>query len=825
MNSFWRDLRYAVRTLQNSPGFTIIAIVTLGLGMAVHTTVFSVVNGLLLRPLPVPHAKQIAVLALQQTGMPGVQKFSYPDYQDIRSQTDSFSDVFGYRATLGLLAVDGKGDHCLLSRVTSNYFSVLGIKPAIGRFILPTEGQTPGADSVVVLGYSYWQKQFGGQPGVIGKQVEINGHPATIVGVTPKGFHGTYAVVDMDGYVPLSAPLGGQDEAEKAVQKLWTQREDRSLSLLGRLKPGVNWKQAQATLSVVARRISEQHPETYKGVTFQVYSEKLARPEPDPENTLPVVAAAFSALAGLVLLVSCFNIANVLLARATVRQREMGIRAALGAGRGRPVRQHLTESLLLAFLGGGAGLVLASWAAGFLSSLPLGTNLPISFDVQPDGRVYFFALGAVLITGVIVGILPALRVARSDANSVLREGGRSSSDGPRRQIARNTLVVAQVAGSMLLLIVGGLFIRSLGKAQQMYLGFNPDHVLDLSIDVQQAGFDETRGREFYRQIDERIGALPGVVSVAQALSVPMGLISADDPVVAEGHPVEPGQQAPTVMFNPITPSYFETLRIPLQAGRRFTNADSETAPKVAIINQTMAKKFWPNETPVGKRFSFKGPTGPFVEVVGVVQESKYKNVIEDPAEPFFYIPLEQGYEQFRTLHLRTSVPPETLAPPIAAQIHEIGPDIRVSQVETMSRALEGLNGFFVFRFGAQLSGTMGLLGLILAVVGVYSVVSYAAAQRTHEIGIRMALGATPGDILKMVLRQSLGVVAMGVAIGLAAALAGTRALANLLVGIGPSDPVTFVAVLILLSGVAFLACWVPARRATRVSPIMALRYE
>jgi hypothetical protein len=304
MNGFWRDLRYAVRTLQNSPGFTIIAIVTLGLGMAVHTTVFSVVNGLLLRPLPVPHAEQIAVLALQQTGMPGAQKFSYPDYQDIRSQADSFSDVFGYRATLGLLAVDGKGDHCLLSRVTSNYFSVLGIKPAIGRFILPTEGQTPGADSVVVLGYSYWQKQFGGQPGVIGKQVEINGHPATIVGVTPKGFHGTYAVVDMDGYVPLSAPLGGQDEAEKAVQKLWTQREDRSLSLLGRLKPGVNWKQAQATLSVVARRISEQHPETYKGVTFQVYSEKLARPEPDPENTLPVVAAAFSALAGLVLLVS-----------------------------------------------------------------------------------------------------------------------------------------------------------------------------------------------------------------------------------------------------------------------------------------------------------------------------------------------------------------------------------------------------------------------------------------------------------------------------------------------------------------------------------------
>jgi predicted permease len=824
MSSFWRDLRYAARTLANSPGFTIIAIVTLGLGMAVNTTVFSVINGMLLRPLPVPHAEQITVLALQQAGTPGVQKFSYPDYLDIRSQTDSFSEVFGFRATLGALAVDGKGEHCLLSRVTGNYFSALGIKPALGRLILPTEGQTPGADSVVVLGYSYWQKRFGGAPDVIGKQVAINEHPATIVGVTPKGFHGTYAIVDMDGFVPLSAPLGGQDDPEKSVRELWTDRVDRSISILGRLKPGVSLQQAQATLSVVAQRTVEQHPETYKGVTFRAYPEKLARPEPDPDNTLPAVAAAFTALAGLVLLVACFNIANVLLVRATVRQREMGIRAALGAGRGRLVRQYLTESLLLAFLGGGAGLVLGSWAAGFLSSLPLGTDLPISFDFQPDARVYFFALAAVLLTGLIVGMLPALRVARSDINSVLREGGRGSSDGPRRNIVRSTLVVAQLAGSMLLLIVAGLFIRSLGKAQQMYLGFNPDHVLDLSIDVQQAGMNETRGREFYRQIDERISALPGVMSVAQAFSVPMGVISADDPVTIEGHPVESGKQPPTVMYNPVTPRYFETLRIPLQAGRGFTDADSEKASEVAIINQTMAKKFWPKEDPLGKRFSLKGSAGPFIEVVGVVQDGRYKNVIEDPLE-FFYVPLSQRYMEFRTLHVRTSVPPETLVPQIEAQIHEIAPDVAISLVQTMSKALDGVNGFFFFRFGAQLSGTMGFLGLILAVIGVYSVVSYATAQRTHEIGIRMALGAAPGDILKMVLRQSLVVVLIGIGVGLATALAGTRAIASLLVGISASDPVTFGAVLILLSGVALLACWIPARRATRVSPLVALRYE
>jgi macrolide transport system ATP-binding/permease protein len=825
MNGFWRDLRYAARTLAKSPGFTLVAIVTLGLGMAVNTTVFSVINGMLLRPLPVPHAEQITVLALQQAGNPGVEKFSYPDYQDISSQADSFSDIFGYRPTLGSLAVDGKGDHCLLSRVTGNYFAALGIKPALGRLILPSEGQTAGADSILVLGYSYWQKRFGGSQDVIGKHVEVNGYPVTIVGVAPRGFRGTYAIVDMDGFVPLSAPLGGQDDPQKAVRDLWTQRTDRSISLLGRLKPGVSLKQAQSTLAVVAQRTAEQHPETYKGVTFHAYPEKLARPEPDPDNTLPAVAAAFIALAGLVLLVACFNIANVLLVRATVRQREMGIRAALGAGRGRLIRQHLTESLLLAFLGGGAGLVLASWAAGFLSSLPLGTDLPIAFDFQPDARVYLFALAAVLITGLIVGALPALRVARSDINSVLREGGRGSSDGPRRNIVRSTLVVAQLAGSMLLLIVAGLFIRSLGKAQQTYLGFNPDHVLDLSIDVRQAGLNEARGREFFQRVEEKISGLPGVVSVAQAFSVPMGVISADDPVTIEGHPVESGKQLPSVMFNPVTPSYFETLRIPLLAGRGFTVADNEKAPSVAIINQTMAKKFWPKEDPIGKRFSLKGGTGPFLEIVGIVQDGKYKNVTEDPSEAFFYRPLNQNYMEFRTFHVRTSVPPETLVPQIEAQIHDIAPDIAVSQVQTMSRALEGVNGFFFFKFGAQLSGTMGLLGLILAVIGVYSVVSYATAQRTHEIGIRMAMGAAPRDILKLVLRQSLIVVVIGLAVGLAAALVGTQAIVSLLVGIKPSDPTTFIAVLLLLTGVALLACWIPARRATRVSPLVALRYE
>jgi predicted permease len=825
MHSFWQDLRYAARTLRNSPGFTIIAIVTLGLGMAVNTTVFSVINGMLLRPMPVPHPEQIAVLSMQQAGTPGLQRFSYPDYQDISRQADKFSDIIGYRPTLVGLTVEGKADHCVLSRVTGNYFSALGIQPAVGRLILPTEGQAPGADPVLVLGYSYWQKRFAGDRSVVGKRAEINSHSFTIVGVAPKEFHGTYAIVDMDGYVPFSAATGSKGFGEETVPVSWTHREERSLSLLGRLKPGNTVKQSQVTLNVIAQRLAEQHPETDKGISILAYPERLARPEPDPDNTLPAVSAAFMVLAGLVLLVACFNIANVLLVRATVRQREMGIRAALGAGRGRLVRQHLTESLLLALLGGAAGFILAIWAAGFLSSLPLGTDLPISFDLHPDSRVFLFALGAVLFTGLIVGILPALRVARSDVNSVLREGGRGASDGRRRHIVRSSLVVAQLAGSLLLLVVAGLFMRSLGKAQRLYLGYSPDHVLNLTVDVEQINFNESRGREFFRQVDERLRALPGVVSVGQAFTVPLGVISADEQVIAEGHPIEAGKQPPQIMYNPVTPGYFDTLKLPLQMGRPLMEADNEKAPPVAVINQAMAEKLWPRENPLGKRFTTKDGNGQFSEVVGVVRNAKYKNVIEDPPEAFYYVPLAQKYMAYRTIHVRTSVPPESLQRRVEEQILELAPGIAVSEVQTMTTALQGINGFFFFRFGAQLTGTMGLLGLILAVIGVYSVVSYAAAQRTHEIGIRMALGAEPRDILKMVLRQSLSVVGTGLGVGLMAALVGTRSIANLIVGIKPTDPVTFLTVILALSAIALLACWIPARRATRVSPLTALRYE
>jgi predicted permease len=824
MRGLSQDLRHTIRLLVKSPGFTLVAVLTLAIGIGVNTTVFSVINGMLLRPLPVPHPEQIVVLAAQQQGSEDYQPFSYPDYQDIRKQAEVFSDVLAYRISLVGLTVDGKGEHCVISRVTGNFFSAAGIQPALGRLILPSEGQTPGTDPVLVLGYGYWQRRFAGDKKVIGKQVEMDGHPVTIVGVAPKDFPGLYAFINMDGYIPLSAAAGLGGNAP--VEDTWTHRDERSLQLRGRLKPGVQFEQARASLRVIATRLAEQHPDTDKGIRFSLFPERLARPDPDPDASIPKISVAFTILSGLVLLVACFNIANILLVRATTRQREMAIRAAVGAGWSRLVRQAMTESVLLAMLGGGLGLLFGWWASGFLSSIPLGTDLPIEFNFQPDVRVYFLTALVVLLTALVVGIIPAFPLAKTDVNHVLREGGRGLSEGRQRNFLRNALVVAQLAGSLLLLVVAGLFLRSLGKAEKLYLGFDADHLVNVSLDIHEIGYQEAQGKEFFRAAEEKIRALPGVVSVTQAFTIPMSLIGAQDVVVADAHPLEPGQMAPEVFTNMVTPTYFDTLRIPIRRGRAFAETDNETAPKVAIINEAMANKFWPQQDPLGERFKSKDGQHHWAEyqVVGIAQNSRYKGVVEDPPIPFFYKPLAQEYMSLRNIQVRTSLPPENLEMQIASTLEELAPGIPVS-VKTMEQDLQGLNGYLFFKLGAQLSGTLGLLGLILAVVGVYSVVSYAAAQRTHEIGIRMALGADRSEVLKMVLTRSVQLIAAGVAVGMVVSFAGARALASFLVGISPSDPLTFLGVMALLLSVGLAACVLPAYRATRVDPLVALRYE
>ena len=818
MHSFIQDIRYGFRALRKSPGFTAIAVVTLALGMAANTTMFSIVNGVVLRPLPVPNASQIVVLTADQKNNPLASGFSYLDLADFASQAQSFADVFGYRLTLKGFSSDNHAENVVASEVTGNFFSVLGVKPALGRLIMPSEGQVPGADPVVVLGYSYWQKRYGGDPNVIGKQVRINGRDATIVGVSEKPFTGVYAIVDCQLYYPLSFAARA---AERAKQ--WTDRGERNIVGFARLHRDVSVTQAKSSFNLIASRLAQSYPAADQGISINVIPERLARPEPDPKNPIPGIAAIFLVLAGLVLLLACFNIANVLLVRATVRRREMAVRAALGGTRWRLVRQWLAESMLLAMFGGAAGILLAWWAGNVVSSLPLQTDLPIRLDFRPDTTVILYTLVAVAVTAFVVGVLPALRVARVSANEILREGGRGAS-GSRRHYLRNSLVVAQVAGSLLLLIVAGLFGRSLMNAQKLNLGFDATNLLNMGANAEEAGFSEARGKEFFKQAGERLQALPGVTAVVQALTVPMGYVGESKEVYVEGKPLQAGEHAPTILYNAISTNYLDVMRMPLARGRGFTDADNEKSPLVGIINETMAKQLWPNQDAIGKRFSTKSATGPFIEVVGIAKEGKYRNPVEDPT-PFLFLPLEQEYSPFRAFQLKTSVPPEQLALPAHHVLAELAPGLPVMDVQSMEQSLQGGNGFFIFKFGAQLTTVMGVLGLILAVVGVYGVVSYAAAQRVREIGIRMALGAERGDIARLVLGQGLLLVGIGIALGFAAAFAGTRVLADLVVGISATDPLTFGAVMGLLTLVALAACWIPARRAMRVDPMVALRYE
>jgi predicted permease len=824
LESFLQDIRYGARMLGKSRGLTVILVITLALGIGVNTAIFSVLNGWLLRPLPVRSPEQITALAFQIKEVQD-SHFSFLDLRDFQKQASSFSDIFAYGVGGAGFSAGGVASEFAYSAVTGNYFSALGVKPLLGRLLLPGEGEKPGEELLVVLGYSFWQKRFGGDAGIVGKRVLINGKPAMIIGVTPKEFHGTFFAFDMDGYLSLNAMPLVQDSSG-----FWTDRRDRELMVLGRLKPGVSTAQAQSSVDVIAERLAAQYPATDKGASVRVIPERLARPAPFVTSFVPVIASLFLVLAALVLLLACLNVASILLARATVRQREIAIRAALGAGRGRLVRQMLTESLLLALLGGISGVVLGEWAISASGSMlhsvtSTSSSIAYRLDYSFDWRVFAYTLGAVVLSAIFLGIWPAFRAGRVDVNTVLHEGGRSDSAGVGRQGVRGVLVVAQVAGSLMLLIVAGLFVRSLEQAEHMYLGFDPDHVLNVMLDVHQIGYDETRAKTLYRQLKDRVRTMPGVQSASLALTVPLGMPSPGGPILVEGRPEAPGQQPPEVSYNSTDPAYFETMRVPLLEGRTFTDSDSETARPVAIVNQTMAKKFWPNVDPIGKRFSLKSATGPFIEVVGLARDGQSMWHFSPEPQPYLYLPLAQNFTSFLSLQVRTSVPPESLIAGVQGEIRKLAPDLPVIDARTMEQAIHGLGGLFIFRLAASLAAVMGILGLTLAVVGVYGVVSFAVSRRTHEIGIRMALGAERRDILRLTLRQGLGLVIIGVVAGLIVAWGLTRAMSKLLIGVRPSDPATYLTVAILLSAVALLASYIPARRATKLDPMVALRYE
>jgi predicted permease len=819
LDNFLRDIRFGFRMLCKSPSVTVVVVIAIALGVGANTAIFSVVNGFLLRPLPVPSPEQITVLAIQQKDAPvGTSGFSYPEFVDFRRQAGRVGNIFGIVLGTVQFTANEQSEECAANYVSGNYFTALGLQPAAGRLYRSSEGETPGEPLLVVLGNGYWQKRFHGDPRAVGKQIQINGRSATIIGVVPRQFQGTHSIFETHVYLPISAMI-----QEESVSLFWDNRDRRGILAFARLQPGISLREAQSALDVITARLALQYPATDKGFTVRAIPEKSARPIPYANNFFVAVSGLFLVLAAFVLLLACMNVENILLARGSARQREMAIRAALGAGRARLIRQMLTESILLAIFGGAAGMLLGIWASRLTGSIHF-QNIPLHVDASFDWLVFAFAAASALLTGLVVGLLPAFRASSAHANSVLHEGGQRNSFGIKLSGFRNFLVVAQVAGSFTLLVIAGLFVRSLQKVQTFDLGFDPSHVLNVTLDPHQVGYDEPRATVFYRELESRVHSLPGVRSVSLASYVPLGGFPFNGRVSLEGVPTPAGQQAPNVLSNSVDPPYFDTMHITLLRGRSFSDADNETAPRVAIINQTMAARFWPHEDPIGKRFSMDGDRGPFMAVVGVTAHGKYKTVAEDAA-PFFYVPLAQNFASKLALQIRTLGPPESLAAPVKEQIAQLAPDLAIVDIATMDQLLAGAFGFFAFRLAATLAAALGAIGLILAVVGVYGVVSFAASQRTRELGIRMALGASARDILNLVWLQGVRLVIAGIAIGAAAAWALTRAMTHLLAEISASDPVTYITVAIILAAVALLACYIPARRAMRVDPMIALRYE
>ena len=730
-----------------------------------------------------------------------------------------YSDVIAHTYGIDGLAVNGKSDRVVTEYVSGNFFPMFGLKPALGRLLLPSEGETPMADPVIVLSYSYWKTRFGGSPGVVGKQVSVDGHSMTVVGVAPEGFTGLNPFVSIQGYMPLAMmPIAGYPA------DIVSNRQNRTVFVMARLEQGATIKKAQAELDVIGRRLSEQYPSENKDLSIQAFPEVRGRIGPDPKNRTLVASVLFQGLATLVLLLACANVANLLLVRATIREREMAIRAALGAERSRLISQLLTESVMLALGGGLGGLLLGKIGAWSIGSIPLGLDIATQARFSFDWRVFTFGIAAALVTGIIVGIVPAVRASRGNLAQVLHEGGRTVAGGKQR--LRNALVAIEVSASLMLLIVAGLFTRSLKATERVNdLGFDTDHVVNFSMDPNEIGYNTEKSRQFYKSLLSRVRELPGVESASIASSIPMGLYGNQDSILIEGYEPPPGKPAPFMTYNAVSQDVLKTLGIPLLRGRAFTERDDQNAAYVAIVSEAMAKEYWPNQDPIGHHLRLGSEASHSIEVVGIAKNARFQG-LTGPVQPYLLVPVWQhmATNTLETLQIRTVAAPEAMIPAAERVLGDMAPELPVFDVKTMKEGLNTLAGLLFYKIGAVLAAVFGVLGLALAIVGVYGVISYAASQKTHEIGIRMALGAQPEDILKLILRQGLVIVAVGLVLGVMAALAVGRVVGNFLT-VSPMDPVTYLTVSALLTIVALVACYVPARRAMQVDPMVALRYE
>jgi predicted permease len=815
MTSFWQDVRYSFRMIAKAPGFAAIAILTLALGIGANTTIFSWINSTLLNPVPgLASPSEVVSLTLSK---PGDNPFplTYPDLETLRDGQQSFTGIAACNFAQMSLTGKSKPERVWGMVASANYFDVLGVRPILGRGFLPAEDEKPGGAPVAVISYRLWQTHFGANPNIVGQTIEINQHPYTIVGVTPAVFQGSQTGVRTEIWVPImmEAQLNPLGDLLHDHHQFW-------LLAFGRLKPGVALEQAQEEMTLRLKREVKNYPEEHRGHdSVTVYP--LWRNPFGLNYFLSTLLPTLMSIAGLVLLLACVNVANLMLVRSVGRRREIAIRMSLGASRWRLVRQLLVESLMLALAGGAVALLITFWTEGTLMKfLPVTEDIPLALSIAADRTVLLATLVISVLTGVIFGILPALRSSSAAPVAVLKEDTGGASGGLRKARLASGLVVAQISLSLLLLICAGLFIRSFLSAQQINPGLNPHNVLIASYDLFTGGYPEEKGAEFDRQFVAKLEALPGVQSVALSNRVPLAFGGGSTSVKPEGY-VSPANESMETQYAIITPNYFQTMQIPMVKGRDFTLQDTKSSQRAVIVSETFVNRYWPNQEALGKQLYSDLPKEWFT-VVGVARDTKVDRLNEKPT-PFLYLPLYQVYEATMIVTARVTGDPLAFRQTLEKTIHDLNADLVVFDVTT----LEVREQFASFpqRIAGTFVGAFGLLALALAAVGIYGVTAYTTRQRTHEIGIRMALGASKDDILRLVLGHGLRLTFVGVGLGLAASFALTRYLGRMLLVVTSTDALTFSSVAILLCAVALLACFIPARRAMRVDPMVALRYE
>ena len=799
---FWQNLFYAFRVMRKKPSFAFFAILTLALGIGVNTVVFSLANAILFRPLPVQDPSRL-IRIYQKTAEGAVQqRFSIPDYRDLRDRSSKLQGIAAVSLNPFRLEAAGKSQQILGESVSGNYFSVLGVLPDSGRVILEND---EASSSVVVLSHSYWKKHLAADPHILGKSIRLNGKVFDVIGIMNPKFTGTFAGARIDVWTPISRDAIAEDRAKPAVQ------------LLGRLGSGSTIEQADAELAAVYSQLEKAYPETNRGK--RIFSASATLLHGNLRKGASMFFAAVMVLMGVVLFIACSNLASLLVTRAIERSREMAIRISLGANRGQLIQQMFTESLVLAFLGGASGLAVAVWASNFIVAVWPVPTVPIHFDFGPDFRVFLFCFGLSLLTGVLLSLAPVHQSSRQDLVSALKEHTGFSLLSRTR--LKNSLIVLQISLSLLLLVCAALFVRSWQNAEHLDPGFRSENMLAVDITLPEKHFTEAQGLLFYGQLSQQIQSLPGVTSHTYADLAPVDLATARTPVRIAGQEPPAGQKSLLISSNKISAGYFHALQMNLLKGRDFKTQDSVDSMPVVIINETMAKHYWPGKDPIGESFEI-GDKFKRAIVIGIAPDAKYRTPGEEPV-PHMYLSYQQFYEPGLTLLVRAQNNPKALVNSIEKEITLIHKEAQSFFARTMEEHLAF--SFLPAKLGGSLLGFFGLLGLLLACIGIYAAISFQVAQRKREIGIRMAIGAKPGAILQLFVQHGLKLSLTGSAIGILASLAATHLLSSLLIGVGIHDPFTFVSVPILLILVSFFACALPAYRASKLDPLKSLRYE